>query len=186
MRRYVVLPIAAMLLAACSGTPQVAPTGPPRSPTPATLSPTATPSGSVTPVTIDPCALADSSDVHAAAGGTVAAPQHDQRNPQVPGCIWALTGSTLGQGSLLVVVTGTGADQKDFAAVQAASPKPVAVQAIGDAAFYDESIGQLVLLQHGTIVTLAAAGFVLHAADPPSSDIEKVLTTLAKPVAGNL
>lgn len=186
MRRLLTGALLAVLLSACSGTPQVAPTGPPRSPTPATLSPTATPSGSVTPVTIDPCRLADAADLVAAAGGTVGEPQHDQRDPAVPGCIWPLTGSRLGQGDLLVVVTGTGADTADLAAVQAASPAPQPVSGIGQGAFVDRSIGQLVLLSDGTIVTLAASGFVLDAADPPATAIAQVLTALAGPVAANL
>lgn len=182
----VALAVCVLAAAGCSGSPQTAPTGPPRSPTPSTLSPTATPSGSAAPVAVDPCALASGADVTAAAGGRITAQQHDQRNPQVPGCIWWLEDSSLGAGDLLVVVTDTDADAADLAAVRAASPHPEDVDGVGDGAFYDGSIGQLVLLENGSLVTLAASGFVLKAADPPSSDIKKVLVALAAPVAASL
>lgn len=184
--RRVALVLVGLLLAGCSGTPQTAPTGPPRSSTPSTLSPTASGSPSASPVAIDPCSLASESDVVAAAGGRVTARQHDQRNPSVPGCIWWLDDSRLGEGDLLVVVTATDADSADLAAVRAASPHPADVPDVGEGAFYDGSIGQLVLLQGGTIVTLAAAGFVHDAADPTAAQMQQVLVALAGPVADAL
>lgn len=186
MRRVLIGLATAMLLAGCSATPQTAPTGPPRAPTPSTLSPTATPSPSGTPITVDPCALAKESDIVASAGGKVTAQQHDQRNPSVPGCIWWLQDSKLGDGDLLVAVTDTGADADDLAAIRAASPQPVDVSGVGDGAFYDGSLGQLVLLQSGTLVTLASSGFVLDAADPPAAEIRSVLVALAGPVGASL
>ncbi len=186
MRRGAVVVVAAVLLAGCSAGAQTAPTGPPRAPTPSTLSPTATASPSASAIAIDPCALATAEDVVVAAGGHITAQQHDQRDPAVPGCIWWLADSRIGDGDLLVVVTDVDADAADLAAVRAASPQPQDVADLAEGAFFDGSIGQLVLLQHGTIVTLAAAGFVQDAADPTAASIREVLVALAAPVASSL
>ena len=190
LRRRITLAVGAVLLpvlAACSSPGSAAaPTGPPLPAPSATLLPTGSASPSASAVSIDPCTLADAAQVRQATGGTVGSPVLDLTDPAVPGCSWPVTGSHLGDGNLLVVVTATAGSAATFASVKAAFPGAQDVDGVGAAAFFSGDIGQLLLLQHGTTVTLAASGFVLHGADPDAAAVRSVLTELGRDVAAQL
>ena len=174
---------AAVVLAGCSGndaTPVAAVTSAPA----ATLSPTGT--ASAAPVTVDPCSLVTDAELRDDFGGDVSDRQLNLTDPTVPTCTWAVTGSRLGTGTFRLAVTGTGGTATTFTAVQAAYPAASPVSGVGDRAYSVPTIGQLIVFQKGTTLTLAASGFTKHGADPSPSSTASVLTAVAGRAVTNL
>jgi hypothetical protein len=170
-------------LAACSGSSATPVAAAPVA-VPATISPSG--SASPSPLPVNPCSLVTRSQVQSALGGTVAASQLDLTTADVPTCLWAVTGSTIGAGALRVAVTGVKGTAATFTSMQKSFADATTVPGVAKQAFAVDPIGQLILFKNGTTLTLAASGFVLHGADPPRPAVRSALTAVGQSAAAKL